>query len=284
LLMESRSEPPPDETPPWLRGVEGDQILPVITEDVPVLRVPAGPGTGKTFGLRRRVLRLLHRDGAGCDPSRVLVCAFNRVIAKDLRKEIEAELAPFELEPPVIRTIHGLAGLLAGERPRYLLPHEVETMIYDVLQTNEHVAREYESKFARAMRALRAHEAGMEDHAALAQAADKWVADHGAKMVGDLPRAVEAALRAGDYIRQTRRDARQTQSPQMRQRRSDPPSSTTGAPIGQKGSSGRPRRGASSVGVLERPLEVDDETKLSIRRGEIAFHAARDTANLVGVW
>jgi superfamily I DNA/RNA helicase len=103
------------------------------------------------------------------------------------------------LEPPVIRTIHGLAGLLAGERPRYLLPHEVETMIYDVLQTNEHVAREYESKFAKAMRALRAHEAGMEDHAALAQAADRWVADHGAKMVGDLPRAVEAALRAGDY-------------------------------------------------------------------------------------
>jgi DNA helicase-2/ATP-dependent DNA helicase PcrA len=198
--MESTGgEPQPDETSPWLRGVEGEQILALITEDVPVLRVPAGPGTGKTFGLRRRVLRLLHPDGVGCDPSRVLVCAFNRVIASDLRKEIEAELAPFELEPPVIRTIHGLAGLLAGERPRYLLPHEVETMIYDVLQTNERVAREYESKFARAMRALRAHEAGMEDHAALAQAADKWAADHGAKMVGDLPRAVEAALRAGDY-------------------------------------------------------------------------------------
>ncbi len=197
--MEPREAENPAEAPPWLRGVEGDQILPLINEDVPVFRVPAGPGTGKTFGLRRRVLRLLHPEGAGCDPSRVLVCAFNRVIANDLRAEIEAELAPFELEPPVIRTIHGLAGLLAGERPRYLLPHEVETMIYDVLQTNEHVAQEYDHKYARAMSSLRAHEAGMEDHAALAQAADKWVADHGAKMVGDLPRAVEAALRAGDY-------------------------------------------------------------------------------------
>ena len=172
-----------EEKPPWLRGVEGEQIVPLITQDVRFLRVPAGPGTGKTFGLRKRVLRLLHPDGAGCDPSRVLVCAFNRVIASDLRKEIAAELEPHGLELPVIRTIHGLAALLADERPRYLLPHEVETMVYDVLQSHAAVAAEFERKHAQAMRALRAHEAGMENHPALAQAADAWVADHGAAMV-----------------------------------------------------------------------------------------------------
>jgi len=197
--MESTGGEREPEPPPWLRGVEGDQILPLITSTVPVLRVPAGPGTGKTFGLRRRVLRLLHPDGEGCAPDRVLVCAFNRVIANDLRKEIEAELEPFGLEPPVIKTVHGLAGLLAGERPRYLLPHEIEEMLYDVLQAHENIASEYEGKFAKAKRALREHEAGVEDHPALAQVIGQWVDDHRAAMVGDLPRAVEAALRNGDY-------------------------------------------------------------------------------------
>jgi DNA helicase II / ATP-dependent DNA helicase PcrA len=187
------------EPPPWLRDVEGNQLIPLITEDVPVLRVPAGPGTGKTFGLRKRVLRILHPDGLACDPSRVVVCAFNRVIANDLRREIERELEPYGLEPPLIRTIHGLAGLLAGERPRYLLPHEVETMLYDGLQSHPNIADQFEKKYARAKRALRAHEAGMDDYPALAQAADRWLADHGVAMVGDLPRAVEAALRGGDY-------------------------------------------------------------------------------------
>jgi DNA helicase II / ATP-dependent DNA helicase PcrA len=187
------------DTPPWLRDVDGEQILPIILSTDPVLRVPSGPGTGKTFGLRRRVLRLLHPEGEDRDPSRVLVCAFNRVIANDLRREIEAELEPFGIEPPVIRTIHGLAGLLAGTSPRYLLEHEIEAMLYDVLQSNEHVADECDGKFARAKRALRAHESGLETHTALAQAADVWVADHSAAMVGDLPRAVEAALRGGDY-------------------------------------------------------------------------------------
>jgi DNA helicase-2/ATP-dependent DNA helicase PcrA len=185
--------------PPWLEGVEGDQILPLITQDVPVLRVPAGPGTGKTFGLRKRVLRLLHPDGEACDPTRVLVCAFNRVIANDLRKEIQAELEPFGLESPVVATVHGLAGLLAGERPRYLLPHEIDVMLYDVLESHEAISDEFDGKFAKAKSAMRAHEAGLEDHPALAQVIAQWVDDHRAAMVGDLPRAVERALQSGDY-------------------------------------------------------------------------------------
>ena len=40
---------------PWLENVRGTQVLPVINLDDATIRVEAGPGTGKTFGLVRRV-------------------------------------------------------------------------------------------------------------------------------------------------------------------------------------------------------------------------------------
>jgi ATP-dependent DNA helicase UvrD/PcrA len=185
--------------PPWLRDVRGEQVLPLINDDCPTLRVPAGPGTGKTFGLRRRVLRLLHPDGLGVQSSRVLVCAFNRVIAADLRNEIEVELELYGLELPVIRTIHGLAAELAGQAPRFLLPQEIEAMVYDVRTAHPEFDATYERRQSKVLRALREHEAGLATHAALATAAREWLADHHADMVGELPRVVETRLRGGDF-------------------------------------------------------------------------------------
>jgi len=49
------------------------------------LRVVAGPGTGKTFALMRRVARLLEE---GETPNRILVCTFTRTAAGDLSREI----------------------------------------------------------------------------------------------------------------------------------------------------------------------------------------------------
>lgn len=145
----------PNGAPPWLEDVEGEQVRPLITDDPLVLRVPAGPGTGKTFGLRKRVLRLLHPEGLGVSPDRVLVCAFNRVIAQDLREEIASELEPHRLDGPVVATVHGLAGQLAGERPRFLLPHEVEEMVYDILISYPDLSASFGNLHVRAMRALR---------------------------------------------------------------------------------------------------------------------------------
>ncbi len=189
----------PNGEAPWLANVEGEEVRRLITEGAPVLRVPAGPGTGKTFGLRKRVLRILHPAGLGAEPGRVLVCAFNRVIARDLRDEIAAELEPFDLDSPSIRTVHGLAAQLAGERPRFVLPHEIDTMVYDILAKNAAVAEQFGRLHRRALRALREHESGMASYPALAQETATWLADHGAALVGDLPRRVEAGLRAGDY-------------------------------------------------------------------------------------
>ncbi len=51
------------------------------------LRVLAGPGTGKTFALMRRVARFLQ---SGAFPRRILVCTFTRTAVSDLKKELRA--------------------------------------------------------------------------------------------------------------------------------------------------------------------------------------------------
>lgn len=49
------------------------------------IRVVAGPGTGKTFAMKRRVARLLEN---GVDPSLMLPVTFTRVAADDLHREL----------------------------------------------------------------------------------------------------------------------------------------------------------------------------------------------------
>ena len=139
----------------WNKDVRGTQVLPLINSDADIIRCVAGPGSGKTFGLVRRVERILHPEGLAVDGREVLVVAFNRVIARQLREDINARLKTFERKhDPVIRTIHALCVEVIGEQLRMLLPHEVDAMIYDVLQLYPTVAKLYED-FREAQQALR---------------------------------------------------------------------------------------------------------------------------------
>ena len=69
---------------PWDEGLEGQARQIAFIDDSPI-RVQAGPGSGKTFSLMRRVMRLLE-DGA--DPSRILLVTFTRVSALDIEQEL----------------------------------------------------------------------------------------------------------------------------------------------------------------------------------------------------
>lgn len=183
----------------WNRDVHGDQILPLINLDADAIRVVAGPGTGKTFGLVRRVERLMHPEGLGTDGGEVLVVAFNRVIAKQLQQDIAARLETFEHEhEPTIRTIHALCVDVIGEDLRLLLPHEREAMIYDTLVMYPFLDDLY-GDFRHAAQALRDHEAGHADHLPLWRAAREWLERHRAHLVNDLPGLLLDRLRAGDF-------------------------------------------------------------------------------------
>lgn len=186
----------------WNHDVRGTQLLPLINSNASTIRCVAGPGSGKTFGLVRRVERILHPEGLAVDGHDVLVVAFNRVIARQLREDIRARLRTFEYtHEPVIRTIHALCVEVIGEELRMLLPHEVDAMIYDVLQEFPAVAALY-NDFYETKQALRHHEAGHSEHLLLWQAARRWLLRHKAHLVSDLPRLLLERLMGGDFPEQ----------------------------------------------------------------------------------
>ncbi|MCK4731163.1 MAG: UvrD-helicase domain-containing protein [Methanophagales archaeon] len=69
----------------WNEGLKGP-VLEIAKTDHTPLRIMAGPGTGKTFALMRRIARLLEKDSI--DPSKGLLVTFTRITAADLVKEL----------------------------------------------------------------------------------------------------------------------------------------------------------------------------------------------------
>jgi superfamily I DNA/RNA helicase len=101
------------------------------------MRVLAGPGTGKTFALMRRVARLL-QGGATAD--RMLVCTFTRTAARDLEGEL-ARLGVDGVNEVRAGTLHAFCfGLLGrdevleatGRVPRPLLRFEERFLLEDL--------------------------------------------------------------------------------------------------------------------------------------------------------
>ena len=69
----------------WDQDLTGDALA-IAAADCRYLRIMAGPGTGKTFAMKRRVARLLEQ---GANPERLLVVTFTRVAAAGLVKELK---------------------------------------------------------------------------------------------------------------------------------------------------------------------------------------------------
>lgn len=186
-------------TAPWNEGVRGKQVQTLVNFNADTIRVEAGPGTGKTFGLERRVQRILHSEGLNVPGKEVLVVAFNRVIAKQLREAITERLTDSERQGfPVIRTVHALCLEIVGSQLRLLLPHEREAMLYDVLSLHPKLQRKYGSQ-PKAEQALRDHEARHKDHPQLWQAVHQWLLRHRAQLISDLPGLLLDRLTTGDF-------------------------------------------------------------------------------------
>lgn len=105
------------------------------------IRVVAGPGTGKSFAMKRRVARLLEN---GVAPGTILPVTFTRVAAEDLHRELVGMGVPGcdELEGV---TLHSLALQMlmrnhvlgaTGRVPRPLNEFELEPLICDLMDAH----------------------------------------------------------------------------------------------------------------------------------------------------
>lgn len=87
LIEPEGAEEEPAET--WGTDLEG-QAKDIVESESSRLCVQAGPGTGKSFCMTRRLLRLIQQKRV--QPSQILAVTFTRTAATDLRKELEKTL------------------------------------------------------------------------------------------------------------------------------------------------------------------------------------------------
>jgi DNA helicase-2/ATP-dependent DNA helicase PcrA len=96
----------------WDDGLTGTARHIAATPDTP-LRVMAGPGTGKSFALKRRVARLLED---GVQPGRVLAVTFTRTAARLLVDDLRSIGAP-GADLVGAGTLHGYCFSLLSREP-----------------------------------------------------------------------------------------------------------------------------------------------------------------------
>ena len=160
------------------------------------LRVRAGPGTGKTYALMRRVARLLEE---GVRPRKILVCTFTRVAAEDLKRELEKLDAP-DADKVRATTIHSLCFSMlsrsdvlvaTGRTARTLLDYEVRFLLEDLgagfgrlSQRRKHL-KAYEAAWARRQDEVPGFPDEARDRRFQAALLD-WLRFHDAMLIGEL--------------------------------------------------------------------------------------------------
>ena len=160
------------------------------------IRVLAGPGTGKSFALKRRVARLLEGSIA---PTRILPVTFTKVAAEDLQRELINMGAP-GCEQIRGSTLHSLGmrvlnlqNVLAvtGRVARPLNRFEMEPLLYDLTASfgnkreRQKRIRAYEAAWARLQ-----HEqpgfAQTADDIAFQHALVAWLRFHEGMLIGEI--------------------------------------------------------------------------------------------------
>jgi len=159
-------------------------------------RVVAGPGTGKSFALKRRVARLLEQ---GADPERILPVTFTNVAAEDLQREmLQIGVAGCEnirgstLHSLCMRILSRQSVLVAlGRIPRPLNRLEIEPLLYDLPKNfgdkrgrNKRI-RAYEGAWARLQHEMPGYPQNPAD-ADFEDALVAWLTFHEGMLIGEI--------------------------------------------------------------------------------------------------
>ncbi|HHG90308.1 MAG TPA: ATP-dependent helicase [Devosia sp.] len=160
------------------------------------VRVVAGPGTGKSFAMKRRVARLLE---AGVAPDLILPVTFTRVAAQDLHRELVNMGVP-GCNALHAHTLHSLAlrmltrnHVLAatGRIPRPLNDFETEAMVCDLMAAHggkravDDLKQAYEAAWARLNHQTPGY-APSAAEAAFQRDLLEWLRFHEAMLIGEV--------------------------------------------------------------------------------------------------
>lgn len=185
----------------WEKGLKG-KALSIAATKCKYMRVMAGPGTGKTFAMKRRVARLLEE---GSDPERILVVTFTRVAAGGLVREL-GELGVEGCEDINAGTLHSFCFrtlnrqevfefLERSPRPLVTIP-KAGTLQFEAAPLVADISTEGKRKAAKRIRAFEAAWARLQSDTPgwPRKAADRqfhqrlvqWLTFHRAILVGEL--------------------------------------------------------------------------------------------------
>jgi DNA helicase II / ATP-dependent DNA helicase PcrA len=171
-----------------------------------VLHVLAGPGTGKTFAMMRRIARLLHN---GVVPQRILAVTFTRTAARDLREQLSGLNVPGTDEVRAT-TLHSLCfSILSSQEafafnertPRPLMSFEIDCLENDLAgsfagkRATRRLLQAYEAAWARLQRDTPGHAPTPLDQA-FETALLSWLRFHAAMLIGELVPLTLAFIRA----------------------------------------------------------------------------------------
>lgn len=181
---------------PWNDGLAAGTPAHQIASSAAVrLRVLAGPGTGKSFAMKRRVARLLE---SGVDPEQILPVTFTKVAAEDLHREL-VQMGVGGCEDLKATTLHSLAlrALMrahvlqaTGRTPRPLndfekKPLEADLRAFGGLREVRKKVKAYESAWAREQHHVPGVVADPVD-LLFEQALLSWLRFHRAMLIGEV--------------------------------------------------------------------------------------------------
>lgn len=186
---------------PWDEGLEGP-LRNIAGYRGRYLRVKAGPGTGKTYALMRKVSRLLEE---GVAPSTILAISFTKTAANDLIKQLNG-LGLAGAEYVNASTLHSLAFKLLNQRavfesmgriPRPLLEYEKDCLVADLSKEFggkrrvKELLLEFESYWA-TLQHLRPGFPPEAEKQEFQRKLREWLVDHESILIGELiPLAIE---------------------------------------------------------------------------------------------
>ncbi len=182
---------------PWSEGLAPDsQAYAIAASENARIRVVAGPGTGKSFAMKRRVARLLE---SGVAPRAVLPVTFTRVAAEDLHRELVGMGVPgcdqlrgttlHSLAMRILMRNHVLAS--TGRTARPLNDFELKPLVCDLKESHggkravERLRHAYEAAWARLQHEQPGYVAAPADAAFQADLLS-WLEFHQAMLIGEV--------------------------------------------------------------------------------------------------